>query len=393
MPMLGPPTASDGEQFQYTVADASNCHGALSFDDRDLGINNQLFSYSFMLCMANLTGACSLHTEDFGYRPCGTHMPGEREGRRCKVTQNHAAVDIRKLLRLPADVEALLKRGDAFEDRAQRRFVGPCRRDEDGKTCHTCGPYSQNPFNCARDANQRVGRVNIIYAYGLKYHLRNRRDSTKPHCPMMRLTLHDDVERYSRELMARLHLVPGEFVAAQYRTGWAWRVHTRKINQDWSCYGMATINATLARLSRREPIGGNLLAKPLFLLTNIRNLHAATVPVPIQVLSEIRITSLAHTVLLNPMSSFQEAVVQMRGGRDRLHFVTKKDTVRNDHCGCSAADEQELQTMGKLGEFRNTMCTNSTAFELWMREVRDKELELIRRRRELMNATSSKNGR
>ena len=44
---------------------------------------------------------------------------------------------------------------------------------------------------------------------------------------------------------------PREYVAAQYRTGWAWRVHTRKMNLKWACYGMRTINATLGASRER----------------------------------------------------------------------------------------------------------------------------------------------
>lgn len=372
--------------FPYRVADSSSCRGALSFDDRELGLNNQLVSLSNMLCVANLTGACSLHVPPLGYNPCGTHMPGERHHRKCTIPPEHAAVDVRKLLHLPADVEALIERGAAFENRTAQTYVGKCRRDENkADACHTCGPYGQNPFKCSTAHVATAKRVFVLYPYGLIYHLRSRRSPEKPSCPLLRLTLHDDVERYTRELMARLNLVPGEFVAAQYRTGWAWKMHTRKSQKTWACYGMSTINATLARLNM------DISARPLFLLTNARNLHAETVPVPVQVLSEIRITSLAHAVLLNPESSFREAVVQMRGNREQVYTVRRQDVLQGDNCGCSASDERELEKLGELGALRSNLCANHTAFEEWFDEVRKREAAMVERRREAVkNSTAGK---
>ena len=385
---------------EYTLADTSTCSGALSFDDRDLGINNQLQSLSFMVCMANLTRACSLYAPPLGYIPCGLHMPGDRKRRACTVKHEHAAVDVRRLLRFPPDLKGLLDRGAELGERIQEtsygiaRPVGRCRRDESNESCAMCSPYGQNPWGCGMDKVPRAGRTHIIYAYGLRYHLRSSRDRTwkKPVCPLLQLQLMPEVERYSRDLMARLKLVPGEFVAAQYRTGWAWRVHTRKLNQPWACYGMRTINTSLLKLSQAARgsgtrasgyVGGAdgvpLTKRPMFLLTNAHGLHEASVPVPLQVLSEIRITSLAHTVLLNPMSSFQDAIVGMRGGRHRLHFVKRVDAV--DTCGCIAADERELDKLGSVGEFRGNLCSNATAFEEWIRAVRQREHDVIERRR------------
>ena len=270
--------------FTYSVADASSCHGALSFDDRDLGLNNQLASLSYMLCTANVTRACSLYAPPLGYIPCGVHLPGNRTRKSCKIPNEKAAVDVRRLLRLPPDVEALLERGAAAANATGPTSYGSgrCRRGEVGPSCDICGPYGLNPYRCATQAFARQARVHMIYAYGLKYHLKSKKSPEKPNCPLLQLELAPQVEAYARALMARLGLTAGNYVAAQYRTGWAWRVHTRKLNHEWACYGLRTINASLAKQSRLR--GGELLSRPLFLLTNSRNLHTNGIPVPVQVL-------------------------------------------------------------------------------------------------------------
>ena len=379
----------------YVVADESSCSGDLSFDDRDLGLNNQLASISYMLCTANVTRACSLNAPPLGYIPCGPHMPGTWTGPRgkrvCHVASTRdAAVDMRQLLRFPPDIDALLQRGAAHRSMmrnisgAAERFIGRCMRNE--TDCQTCGPYNDNPFKCAQNAIAKGARVNMIYAYGLRYHLKSKRKPEKPVCPLLRLHLAPEVERYSRYLMSRLHLEPGQYVAAQYRTGWAWRVHTGKMNQGWACYGMRTINASIAklsmvdRLSTRGRSGISLTQRPLFLLTNERNLHDPSVPVPMQVLSEIRIVSLAHTVLLNSLSSFQDAVMQMRGGRHRMHFVSKRDVIPGDFCGCKAADENDRHKMVNMGRPKYELaCANQSEFKRWIAKVKQAEEDSVRK--------------
>ena len=382
----------------YEVADESSCSGHLSFDDRDLGLNNQLAAFSYMLCTVNLTRVCSLWAPPLGYIPCGTHMPGTRVKRVCQIPSERAAVNIRELLKLPPAIDALLARGELRANASDGNVTGlvnKCKPKEMASgSCQTCGPYGKNPFTCAVDKLAKGSRVFMLYAYGLRYHQRNRHNPDKPACPMLRLQLSDQVELYSRQLMGRLKLEPGKFIAAQYRTGWAWRVHTQKMSAEWACYGQRTINRSIARLGDRYPslyklsqtfrdTPGNV---QVFLLTNARSLHEPTVPVPVQVLSEIRIVSLAHTVLLNPMSSFQDAVSQMRGGTTRLFFVGKHDVVRGDTCGCSATDERELAKMGKYGKLRESLCNNLTAFHDWIKTVKKKEEQVILKRREFYKA-------
>ena len=155
----------------YVVADESSCSGDLSFDDRDLGLNNQLASISYMLCTANVTRACSLNAPPLGYIPCGPHMPGTWTGPRgkrvCHVASTRdAAVDMRQLLRFPPDIDALLQRGAAHRSMmrnmsgAAERFIGRCMRNE--TDCQTCGPYNDNPFKCAQNAIAKGARVNMI---------------------------------------------------------------------------------------------------------------------------------------------------------------------------------------------------------------------------------------
>ena len=278
----------------YEVADESSCSGHLSFDDRDLGLNNQLAAFSYMLCTVNLTRVCSLWAPPLGYIPCGTHMPGTRVKRVCQIPSERAAVNIRELLKLPPAIDALLARGELRANASDGNVTGlvnKCKPKEMASgSCQTCGPYGKNPFTCAVDKLAKGSRVFMLYAYGLRYHQRNRHNPDKPACPMLRLQLSDQVELYSRQLMGRLKLEPGKFIAAQYRTGWAWRVHTQKMSAEWACYGQRTINRSIARLGDRYPslyklsqtfrdTPGNV---QVFLLTNARSLHEPSVPVPVQ---------------------------------------------------------------------------------------------------------------
>lgn len=396
------PKARSGSGAIYTMADVSTCKGALTFDDRDLGFNNQLASLSYMLCAAHITHACSLYMPPLGYIPCGTHMPGVKTRRGpCSVPASHAATDVRQLLKIPPDILELLQRGDEMANRT--KHATRCQKAEVSPACGSCTPYMTNPFNCLRNEIGRMGRVHMTYAYGLRYHVRDHaKQSKKPSCPLMELMVARDVELYARKLMNRLGLVAGEFVTAQLRTGWAWRVHTRKANMGWACYGMRTINATLAKLgawdaaptSRQQPPDSlparrlALTERPRFLLTNSRNLHDVSVPVPVQILAEIFIVSLSHTVVLNQMSSFQHAVIQMRRSMDGVHFIQKRDVVLGDSCGCSAADEKELEKMGKVGKFRDSLCSNNTAFEEWMLGVKKREANIIVERRQTLTSLS-----
>ena len=111
-------------------------------------------------------------------------------------------------------------------------------------------------------------------------------------------------------------------------------------------------------------------------------------PVPVQILAEIFIVSLSHTVVLNQMSSFQHAVIQMRRSMDGVHFIQKRDVVLGDSCGCSAADEKELEKMGKVGKFRDSLCSNNTAFEEWMLGVKKREANIIVERRQTLTSLS-----
>ena len=134
------------------------------------------------------------------------------------------------------------------------------------------------------------------------------------------------------------------------------------------------------RLSTKGRSGISLTQRPLFLLTNERNLHDPSVPVPMQVLSEIRIVSLAHTVLLNSLSSFQDAVTQMRGGQHRIHFVSRRDVIPGDTCGCKAADENERNKLVFIGRPRYEIaCANQTAFVQWIAQVKQREEDTVRK--------------
>ena len=101
---------------------------------------------------------------------------------------------------------------------------------------------------------------------------------------------------------------------------------------------------------------------------------------PMQVLSEINIVSLAHTVILNPMSSYSEAVVQMRGSRRNVFYVSRTNFVPGDTCGCNAADERDFGQLGSTGSFRKRLCANVTAFEEWILGVKQSERETIAKR-------------
>ena len=376
------------------------CKGDISFDDREIGLNNQLASLSYMLCAARGANMCSVYAPPLGYKPCGVHLPGTRDRNGCHIVSN-ATVDLLDILKLDPSDELMLRRGAALGE----SFRGMCRKEEKtengGRGCETCGPYNANPYRCMRNAIDKPNsaRQHMLYAYGLKYHQRSRRRPDHPDCPLMNLTLAPSVEAYARSLMERLDLLPGRFVAAQFRTGWAWRVHTFKNRFSWGCYGMNTLNTKLERL-RDEAMAADVMPastaakfeatmpSKLFLLTNERNIHQKGVPVPIQVLSEMRIASLAHTLLLNPMSSFQDAIRQLRGNARRVFYVERKDIIKNDLCGCTAADELPLRGHALLQ--REELCSNATLFKDWLSGALDTEqVNLARRRARFANQTST----
>ena len=235
-------------------------------------------------------------------------------------------MDAMDLFELSASQRTLLLRG-----RGQpAKETGPCR---DESRCKTCGAYNKHPWNCTRTALARVDRVFVLYAYGLKYHLGGRH---KPDCPLMPLTVGASVETYAQQLMTRYGLKAGEFVVAQYRTGMAWHYHTEKERCQWACYGVRTIGANLARL--RLQAGPGHWPDQLFLLTNAFNLHSPHVPVPSRCSPRCASPHL-RTLLLNPRSSFHQTVLRLRGHSTGVHYIHERDTLKNDPCGCSAADE------------------------------------------------------
>ena len=348
------------------------CRGALSYDDRDLGLNNQLQSLTYMLCVAHMNKACSVHAPPLGYRPCGTHLPGKRTSSGC-IVESNATVDVLDLITLEPEDAILLQRGMHTNVSQQ----GQCHDKEPNMGgCGTCGPYNVNPFKCIRNKiDEGTARQHMLYPYGLRYHMRSRLRPFGPVCPFVRMRLSPLVEAYTRALMARLQLEPGRFVAAQLRAGWAFRLDAFKRRMEWACYGMATINSTLSKMRSMD-----YMPSPLFLLTNARKLHEAGIPVPIQILSEVRIASLAHTVLLNPMSSFQETVRQLGTNITRFAKVNRHDVVDVGGCGCTAADEESLG--GRDLRTRQHLCQNATAFRNHLNNIKRAEKRVIENRRE-----------
>ena len=191
----------------------------------------------------------------------------------------------------------------------------------------------------------------------------------------MPLRLAPSVEEYSLRLMRNAGLTPGAFFAAQYRAGWSWRHHTIHFTgQPWTCYGPGSIRNWIAQ---RFPSGQVPRELPIFLLTNVAPklikrdpqwhwgdirliAHEPGVPVPIQILSEMRIASLANTLVLNPGSSFRDGINSLRqmdrkeaetrcrlsGGtkrkcapKDKLFYMQHKDVIPGEHCGCESSDE------------------------------------------------------
>ena len=218
-----------------------------------------------------------------------------------------------------------------------------------------CGPYSINPFKCIADGLSKGVRVHTLYAFGLTRHLH--RDDTPPcmggrkgrqpitHWDSRPLALSERVETYVAALMRRLKLRANRFVAIQYRMGVEWKKHVSSpyVGSPWACYGAATINRSLAKV-----VDAHARSLPIFYLTNQVRLHDDTVPVPVGVLAEARIASLAYLSLLNARSSFVPTVRRLRiadgAPTGRVHVVGRGDVV--DSCDvCGAFDERASLTL------------------------------------------------
>jgi hypothetical protein len=211
--------------------------------------------------------------------------------------------------------------------------------------------------------------VNMLYPYGFYVHLR--RPET-PACMLrgkasaMPLRFSNIVEDYTRTLMSKLGLTPYRFVAAQYRMGFEWKRHLeRKGRALWACYGMESINATLRRhLAEQEAA-----AFPIYLLTNDAFLHTPRqhspgVPAPVTVLAETRIVSLAHTVLLNPMSSFWHTIdrlvaadkIRKPYGPSVTRVLTMRKSEVNDTCEiCGSINEVPIRRHCERSRWRALM--------------------------------------
>ena len=95
-------------------------------------------------------------------------------------------------------------------------------------------------------------------------------------------------------------------------------------------------------------------------------------------------------VLLNPLSSFRDSIVQLRGSSEGVHFVEAKDVIRDDTCGCSVADEDMLR--GKYGSLRWQLCDNRSAFDEFILHVKTKEKQVILTRHEKQREERAKDG-
>ena len=225
--------------------EAGPCRGSLSYDDTDIGLNNQLASLALMLCVARTFNVCELHGPPLGYHTCGTHMPCRQTvaGKR-PVFGSKAALTVPSLLRLAHAEERLLTPGP----RSTRGCNGTA------EVCKLCGPYNVHPYKCVNDGLQLgTPRVHMLYAFGLVRHLHR---SDTPTC--MRsgirgaqpwhekpLQLAPAVEQYAEALMARLHLEPGRFIAVQYLMGYEWKNHVSSsyVSQSRACTATRTPGA------------------------------------------------------------------------------------------------------------------------------------------------------
>jgi hypothetical protein len=334
------------------------CRGHLSFDDHLLGLNNQLASLSHMLCIARVVNACSLFSPPLGYVPCtfATHNPTSAcQCAKTPICSSPPSVVVSAALQLPEVAQVLLDRG---ANQSARGAIGDCA---DGETsCVMCAPSMRDAYGCVAAAASRGLRVHVNYAWGIRDHFEAKRGRHphNPRCPpsLQPLRLSSLVERYARRLLRRLGLVAGEYVAVQYRAGWRWRTHTAGAHKGWACYGVRTLNRSVWR---RQLVSNR--SDRIFVLTNANGAagvddvtltrrqspvvsasgrHELGVPVPLQILAELRVASLARAVLLNPLSSFHHAITSLRGGKQEgVGFVTQDEAIQGDHCECSAIDE------------------------------------------------------
>ena len=156
---------------KYTERPASDdtCNGTLVFDDRALGLNNQLLSLGFMLCLARTFRPCALVGPPIGYAPCGLHNPGVPHGRSKPCTSSAfktSLVPARAVVKLSPMDRTVLERGEALNNSKGLK----CSRAQalaNPDDCKECGPYNQRPYHCVDD-NLRAGRrVYVLYPYGL----------------------------------------------------------------------------------------------------------------------------------------------------------------------------------------------------------------------------------
>jgi hypothetical protein len=122
----------------------------------------------------------------------------------------------------------------------------------------------------------------------------------------------------------------------QDRSGCEWRVSMARKMTQWGCHGERTLNAKLERLLQ----GSEARRMPRFTLTNQVDRHDPSIPVPLGILAEVRIASLGHTVLLNPLSSFQGSVLRLRVSNRSVFFVQPEDVIKDDPCeSCVSTNE------------------------------------------------------
>ena len=337
-----------------------------------------------MLCAAKHLNACGIHPTPIGYFPCGEHLP-RRLCRKCTVKSCIAppAVSIRSLLSLAPEDDALMMDERVHQLTNDTRKL-KCNGDRiwytSDASCRPCGPTLRVPYECMATAIAQGRRAHVPYAWALWAHLKSNKRPHLPSCPQMALRVSADVDAYARGLMKTLGLVPGGFVVAQYRAGWSWRSHTiYNSNAPWSCYGPGSIRAWLLRRFSATLKGESRLPAdlPVLVLSNVAakllrgdaqwtswaNIrvveHEPQIAIPIQILSEMRIAALGHTLLLNPASSFREGITSLRqadraeaeakctlaGGRncrvrDRVYYMEQKYVLPGDHCGCDSSDEE-----------------------------------------------------
>ena len=347
------------------------CNGSLAYSEKTIGLNNQMISLATMVCLAHVMRVrlgciVRLHEPWLGYIPGGNHLPGNAYHYR-QVTTNHpkwaAAMPLRSLLNLNAGDAEIIQYPDADSPVAE---TVPCRRGESATDCSMCTPYMHDPLRCAEVNLRTSKKVWMDYPFGMNGRVVWSVDSAtglrtkRPALPCVKnfsYSLSTAVETYAATLMERLQLTPGQFVAAQWRTGMEWRKEVQRLGKPWACYGMSTVNATLKTLLASTG-GGEALRMPRFLLTNQRTLHAPGTPVPIGILAELRVASLAHFVLLNPVSTFQSTLSVLRAGASRsicggktrgcslnagVRFVQPGQVLKDDRCeACSSVDAEPL---------------------------------------------------